>query len=153
VHAENDATINWARERLIAAGKTQMRYHAVAHSEAMEREATHRAATLAELAGARLIVLHVSCRQAAEEVVRARARGVDIVGETCPQYLFLSAADLDQPLPAAARYIFAPPPRTRESQQYLWQALSNGDLDLWSSDHSPYSLRDKIPNPEEPAFY
>ncbi len=153
VHAENDAGIRRTRERLIAAGRVGFRYHAVAHAEAFEREATHRAATLAEVTGARLVVVHVSCAQALDEVLRARARGADVTAETCPQYLFMTAADLDRPPAAAARALFTPPPRTRSSQARLWEGLAAGDIALWSSDHSPYRLADKLPDPAHPAFH
>jgi len=153
VHAENDAAIRRTSQRLIDLGRTDMRYHTVAHSEVMEREATHRAVALAEIAGARLIVLHVSCLQSAEEITRGQQRGVDVGGETCPQYLFLSAADLDQEAAKAARFIFSPPARTPTSQEYLWRALASGEIDLWSSDHSPYRLSDKLPDPGNPAFH
>ena len=154
VHAENDAGIRRTTERLIALGRTGFRYHAVARSEAFEREATHRAVTLAEVTGARLVIVHVSSAQSADEVSRGRARGTDVIGETCPQYLLLSAAHLDGPALDAARFLFSPPPRSKASQRALWQALQNGEISLWSSDHSPYRLADKLPKQGgEPAFH
>ena len=152
VHAENDAGIRYMTDRLLKSGRTALRYHTLSRSEVIEREATHRAAALAELTGARMAILHVSCAPALEEIVRARARGVDVTGETCPQYLFLSAADLDQEPEKAARYIFSPPTRSRTNHEPLWAALRYGDLDLWSSDHSPYASVDKLPDPAEPRF-
>ena len=97
VHAENDAAIRRTRQRLIDLGRTDMRYHVVAHSETMEREATHRALAFAEMTGTRMTIVHVSSWQSAEEIARARTRGVDVIAETCPQYLFVGAADLDRP--------------------------------------------------------
>lgn len=144
VHAENDAAIARTRQRLIAAGKTALRYHSVASAMAMEREATHRAIMLAEITGARVIVLHVSGEQSAEEVKRGRARGTAVIGETCPQYVFLDASTLDMPVNEAARVVFSPPPRTKSDNAYLWRALAEGDIALWSSDHSPYDLSSKI---------
>jgi dihydropyrimidinase len=118
----------------------------------MEREATHRALAFAEMTGARMTIVHVSSWQSAEEVTRARDRGVDVVAETCPQYLFLGSADLDRPARDAARFVFSPPPRSPRSQQHLWQALIDGGIDLWSSDHSPYYFGDKIGKAETPGF-
>jgi dihydropyrimidinase len=152
VHAENDAAIRRTRQRLIDLGRTDIRYHVVAHSETMEREATHRALAFAEMTGARMTIVHVSSWQSAEEVARARGRGVEVVAETCPQYLFLGSADLDRPARDAARFVFSPPPRSPRSQQHLWQALTDGGIDLWSSDHSPYYLADKIGKAETPGF-
>ncbi|HEV7254746.1 MAG TPA: dihydropyrimidinase [Mesorhizobium sp.] len=153
IHAENDAAIRRTRDRLIELGRTGMRYHAVAHSEVMEREATHRAVALAEVTGARIAIVHVSGRQSGEEIFRGRLRGADVIAETCPQYLFLTAADLDQASGKAARYLFSPPARSRASQDFLWQALADGGIDLWSSDHSPYFLKDKLGEGPEPGFH
>jgi dihydropyrimidinase len=86
-------------------------------------------------------------------VAFARSRNIDVTGETCPQYLFFTAADLNQAPEKAARYIYSPPPRSAASQDYLWAALARGDLALWSSDHSPYRLANKLPDPGNPAFH
>ena len=152
VHAENDAAIRRTKKRLIELGRTDIRYHVVAHSEIMEREATHRALALAEMTGTRMTIVHVSSHQSGEEIERARQRGVDVVAETCPQYLFLGSSDLDRPARDAARFVFSPPTRSPRSHAYLWQALADGGIDLWSSDHSPYYFADKIGKAETPGF-
>lgn len=152
IHAENDAGIRRTRDLLVGRGLADMRYHTVAHSAVLEREATHRAVAFAELTGARITIVHVSCAQSADEIVRGRQRGADVLAETCPQYLFLTASDLDRPQLEAARYLFSPPPRSRADQAYLWQALADGAIDLWSSDHSPYYLAEKI-GPAPHAFH
>lgn len=153
IHAENDAAIRRTRQRLLDQGRTAMRYHAVAHSETAEREAVHRVLAFAELTGARVTIVHVSCAQSAKEIARARQRGVDVIAETCPQYLFLSADDLDRPATDAARFMFTPPPRTQASAVHLWRGLEAGGIDLWSSDHSPYFLADKLGDAAEPGFH
>ena len=106
VHAENDAGIRRTRRRLLELGRTELRYHAVAHSEIMEREATHRALALAEITGARIAIVHISSAQSCEEVTRARARGVDVLAETCPQYVFVSAATstVPQAMPSVSSF-------------------------------------------------
>jgi len=153
VHAENDAAIRRTRKRLVGLGHTHLRYHSVALGEAMEREAAHRALTFAEIAGARVVIVHVSCRQTAEEIVRSRARGVNAIAETCPQYVFFSASDLDrEPVEEAVKYMFTPPPRSRNNQDYLWNALEDGTVDLWSSDHSPYYLSKLLSDPQKLTF-
>lgn len=144
IHAENDAGIRRTRDLLVGRGLTDMRYHTVAHSAVLEREATHRAVAFAELTGARITIVHVSSAQSAEEITRGRARGADVLAETCPQYLFLAAPDRDRPPLEAAPYIFSPPPRSGADQAHLWQALADGEIDFWSSDHSPYYLAEKI---------
>ena len=152
VHAENDAAIRRTTKRLIELGRTDIRYHLVAHSEIMEREATHRALALAEMTGTRITIVHVSSWQSFEEIARARQRGVDVVAETCPQYVFLGSADLDRSAPDAARFVFSPPPRSARSQARLWQAIEEGGIDLWSSDHSPYCFADKIGRSKTSSF-
>jgi dihydropyrimidinase len=153
VHAENDAAIRWARKRLIGHGQTQMRFHAVAHSEMAEREAVQRVLAFAELTGAAVTIVHVSSAGSLEEIERARQRGVDVLAETCPQYVFLTQDDLDRPARDAARFMFTPPPRTAESVKALWKGLETGAVDLWSSDHSPYYLADKLGTAPEPGFH
>ena len=112
VHAENHDAIAWASQRLLAEGKTAPKYHAESRPAAVEREAVHRIITLAELAGVNLLIVHVSSADALEQIRWARGRGLPIYAETCPQYLFFSADDLDRPglrgreirvQPAAAR--------------------------------------------------
>ncbi len=153
VHAENDAAIRRTRQRLADLGHTHLRYHAIAHGEAMEREAAHRALTFAEITGARIVIVHVSCAQTGEEIVRSRARNVDAMAETCPQYVFFSASDLDRmPMEEAVKYMFTPPARSRNNQQHLWKALEDGTIDLWSSDHSPYYLADLLQDPQNLTF-
>lgn len=153
VHAENDAAIRRIRERLISQGRTAIRYHAVAHPAAAEREATHRVLALAEVTGARVVIVHVSGAESLEEVERALARGVKVVGETCPQYLFLTAADLDRPGPEAVRFVFSPPARGSADQQELWRALAEGSLSLLSSDHAPNRIADRLSEGPETPFH
>ncbi|MGE0007779.1 MAG: dihydropyrimidinase [Parvibaculaceae bacterium] len=152
VHAENDAIIRRTRQRLADSGRTDLRYHTLAHAEVAEREAVNRATALAEVTGARLVVVHLSSAATAAELARARARGTDVIGETCPQYLFLSAADLGRAPGDAARFMVSPPPRQAGHGDGLWPMLSDGGIALWSSDHSPYRLADKLRDPARPDF-
>ncbi len=138
VHAENHDVIEWLTERLIAAGKTAPKYHAHAHAVPAEREATHRAITLAEVAGVPILIVHVSSGAAIEQIRWARAQALPIHGETCPQYLFLTAADLDRPGFEGAKFMCSPPPRDEANQELVWRALGDGTLDVFSSDHAPY---------------
>lgn len=152
IHAENDAIIRRTRQRLVDSGRTDLRYHTLAHAEVAEREAVSRASALAEVTGARLVVVHLSSAATAEELARARARGIDVIGETCPQYLFVSGADLDRAPLDAARFMFSPPPRNPGRGDAFWPLLEQGDIALWSSDHSPYRLADKLRDPARPDF-
>ncbi|MBC8161458.1 MAG: dihydropyrimidinase [Roseiflexaceae bacterium] len=140
VHAENGDAAFHAQRRLLAEGKTAPRYHAVSRPPRVEAEATARAIALAELVGAPLFVVHVSCGEALEEVLRGRARGVHVRAETCTHYLYTSEADLDRPDFAGAKYVFTPPPRQPHQQAVLWNALADGALQLVSSDHSVFNF-------------
>jgi dihydropyrimidinase len=142
VHAENHDAIAWASERLLAEGKSAPKYHAESRPAAVEREAVHRIVTLAELARVNLLIVHVASADALEQIRWARGRGLPIYAETCPQYLFFSADDLDKPGFEGAKYVFSPPPRDRASQQALWTGLQEGTVDVYSSDHAPYRFGD-----------
>ncbi len=136
VHAENLDCILWLTDRLEREGKTTSRYHANARPMLVEREATFRAVALAELVGAPLLIVHVSGREAIDVIAAARARGLPVVAETCPQYLFLNADDLHGD--EGAKCMCSPPPRARENALFVWRGLQGGALSLVSSDHAPY---------------
>ncbi len=138
IHAENYECIAWLTEKLEAEGKTEPRYHEDSRPMAVEREATHRAITLSEVAEANLLIVHVSGKDAMEEIRRARARGVKIFAETCPQYLFLSTRDLALPDFLGAKCMCSPPPRDPANQAHVWQGIEDGLFDIFSSDHAPY---------------
>jgi len=141
-HAENHDAIAWITARLMADGCTSPKYHPVARPQAAEREATARACMLAELVDVPILIVHVSCGGALEEIRRARARGVTVYAETCPQYLVFTAADLDRPGFEGAKWMFSPPARDRDAQQALWAGLGDGAIDIFSSDHAPYRFDD-----------
>jgi dihydropyrimidinase len=136
VHAENLDCILWLADRLEQQGKTEPRYHAVSRPQLVEREATFRAVALAELAGAPVMLVHVSGAEAIDVIAQARGRGLSIVAETCPQYLFLTSEDLEGA--EGAKCMCSPPPRGKENAAFVWRGLQNGTLSLLSSDHAPY---------------
>ncbi|SFM09424.1 dihydropyrimidinase [Bradyrhizobium sp. NFR13] len=138
VHAENHGVIAWMVKRLIDKGYTAPKYHAVSHARVSESEAFTRLIAFSELLDQPVMIFHVSTREGAAVIREARGRGVKIFAETCPQYLFLTAEDLDKPGAEGAKWMCSPPARTKDDQEALWQALSLGDLQLISSDHAPY---------------
>jgi dihydropyrimidinase len=142
VHAENHDCIAWKTDQLLAAGRTAPKYHAASRPMAVEREATHRAISLAETADVPVFLVHVSAREAAEQIAWARGRGLAVYGETCPQYLVLDASDLDRPGFEGAKFICSPPPRDPANPDALWRALQLGTLQIVSSDHSPSRFGD-----------
>lgn len=138
VHAENQDLIAWTTRRLIAAGHTAPRFHAESRPAVAEREAIHRMICLTEATGASLLVVHVSGAEALAPIREARTRGVPVFAETCPQYLVLTAGDLDREGFEGAKFVFSPPPRDRQSHDALWTGLQDRVIDVVSSDHAPY---------------
>jgi dihydropyrimidinase len=138
VHAENYDIIKWMTNRLLAGGHQAPKYHAIAHARLAEGEASHRAIKLAELLDVPLLLVHVSAPEAIEAIRAAQTQGLRIYGETCPQYLFLTANDLDRPGMDGAKFCCSPPPRDAASQEVVWQGLRNGTFQVFSSDHAPY---------------
>ncbi|MFZ4409705.1 MAG: dihydropyrimidinase [Paracraurococcus sp.] len=140
VHCENYAAIKWRTEALLRAGMSAPKYHAWSRPTIVEREATHRAIALAELVDQPIQVFHVSCEDAAEEIARAQHRGLKVWGETCPQYLTLTGADMDRPGFEGAAYMCSPSPRTTEEHAKVWEMIRRGTLDIVSSDHCGFSM-------------
>ncbi len=140
VHAENHAAIRWMTSRLQRAGLTTPKYHAYAKPSVVEREAIHRVIALAELLDQPIQIFHVSTAEGVEEIRRAQARGLKVYGETCPQYLAFTAADLDRPGIEGAKMICSPALRSEADQAALWTALKTGVLGIVSSDHAPSTL-------------
>ncbi|WP_029354532.1 dihydropyrimidinase [Bosea sp. 117] len=142
VHAENYDAIRFLTDRLERLGQTTPRFHATSRPIPVEREATHRAISLAELVDVPVVIVHVSNREAMEEIRRAQAKGLKVHGETCPQYLMLTEADLDGLGMEGAKYVCSPPPRDPASQQACWEGLQQGVFSLFSSDHCPFRYDD-----------
>jgi dihydropyrimidinase len=139
VHCENYQAIRFMTEALLARGMTAPKYHAWSRPPVVEREATHRAIALAELLDQPIQVFHVSCAEAAEEIARAQARGVKVWGETCTQYLTLTAGHMDRPGFEGAKFMCSPSPRDESEHERVWAMVQRGVLDVISSDHCGYS--------------
>src|SRR5215207_5957548 len=140
VHAENHGMIAWMGKRLVERGYTAPKFHAMSHPRVSEAEAFNRLNAMAALVDQPIMIFHVSTAEGAATVRRARGEGLKVFAETCPQYLFLSAHDLDKPGLDGAKWMCSPPPRTAEDQEALWRALALGDLQTISSDHAPYAF-------------
>ena len=138
VHAENFDAIRFLTDRLERAGQTAPHFHGTSRPIPVEREATHRAITLAELVDVPVMIVHVSNREAMEEIRRAQQRGLKVFGETCPQYLVLTEKDMEGLNMEGAKYVCSPPPRDVASQQACWEGLLQGVFSVFSSDHCPF---------------
>ncbi len=138
VHAENYDAIRFLTDRLERGGHTAPKFHGTSRPIPVEREATHRAISLAELVDVPVMIVHVSNREAREEIARARSRGLKVYGETCPQYLVLTERDMDRYNMEGAKYVCSPPPRDEASQLACWEGLQSGIFQVFSSDHCPF---------------
>lgn len=138
VHCEGYDAIRHLTERLERAGRTDPYHHAVSRPEIVEREATHRAISHAELVDVPITIVHVSGREAMEQVRWAQQRGLRVYGETCPQYITLTADDLKGLNMEGSKYVCSPPPRDAASQEAIWEGITQGVFQLFSSDHCPF---------------
>ncbi|HWA46320.1 MAG TPA: dihydropyrimidinase [Hypericibacter adhaerens] len=138
VHAENGHCVHWLGQRLEARGETGLGAFAESAPPAVEREATHRAIALAEITGAKVMIVHVSSGQALEQIRWGQDRGIPVLAETCPQYLLGLGPHLHEPGWEAAKHVCSPPPRGSDDAAELWRGLQQGAFQLVSSDHCPY---------------
>jgi dihydropyrimidinase len=154
VHAENNAMIQWMSGRLEAAGHGAPRYHAPSHPRAAEAEAINRAVELATFIDTPILIVHVSTGEGARRIAEARYAGHKVFGETCPQYMFLDATDMDLPDVEGAKFCCSPPLRDRATQEEIWRALQNGTFQMYSSDHAPYRFDEtgKLSAGPSPSF-
>ena len=143
VHCENGWAIDVLVERALAAGQTDPIYHAHTRPEGLEAEATGRSVRFAELTNASVYIVHVTCGLAADEIAAGQARGVDVSGETCLQYLTNTVEDLERPNFEGGRYVCSPPLREAHNQELLWAALDRGVLESVSTDHCPFNDEQK----------
>jgi dihydropyrimidinase len=154
VHAENHDIIKWLTGRLLDRGLGAPRYHAVSHARLAEGEATNRAVTLSQLLDVPILLVHVSAAEAIEVIRSAQTKGLRIYGETCPQYLFLTADDIAKPGMEGAKFCCSPPPRDHAAQEAVWTGLRNGTFQVFSSDHAPYRFdaSGKLPKGDKTTF-
>src|SRR5437763_4676031 len=143
MHAENGGVIDVLVKKALAEGKTAPKYHALTRPARAEAEATHRAIALAEIAGVPIYIVHLSAAEALEMVTEARDRGLPAYAETCPQYLFLSYDNYEEPGFNGAKYVMSPPLREKWHQDVLWKGLANNDLQVISTDHCPFCMAEQ----------
>src|ERR671925_2300639 len=141
VHAENGDAIDVLVKQALAEGKTDPIWHARTRPPETEGEATNRAIQLARVAGCALYVVHVSCQEAVEPIQLAREKGWNVHGETCTQYFFVDETFLERPSFEGAKYVYTPPPRAKENQEILWNAVRSNVLQAISTDHCAYLFK------------
>ena len=154
VHAENHDMIKWLAQRLVEQGHTAPRFHGVAHDPLAETEAAFRAIAMSRLVDVPVLLVHVSGGETIELIRQAQRLGANVLAESCPQYLFLTAEDMDRPGMEGAKYCCSPPPRDVDSQEAVWRGLLDGTLLTYSSDHAPYRFdgSGKLPKGDATTF-
>jgi dihydroorotase len=143
LHAETNSIMERREQRLRAAGRTEPIAHLASRPAVVAVEAVARAAILAEWTGARIHVLHISSAAELRPLAEAKARGVEITGETCPHYLLLSEKDYEK---SGGVVRVNPPVRETPNQQPLWNALMDGTVDMVATDHAPHTPEEKTRN-------
>jgi len=135
-HCENGDVIDTLIPEALAAGHTSPEYHALTRPAWGGVEATLRMAAMAEQADSPVYIVHMNVAGEVDMLKYARARGVKVMGETCPQYLFFTIDDLRRP--DGAKWICSPPMRSAEDNARLWEGLSDGILQTIGTDHCPF---------------
>jgi dihydropyrimidinase len=146
MHAETGLPIDVLVQRALAEGKRAPIWHALTRPEAAEATGTERAIALAEMAHVPVYIVHLSAQRALERVMEARDRGLPAYAETCPQYLFNSEDDLrgkDGDEFEGAKFVCTPPLRPKHHHDHLWRGLRNYDLQVVSTDHCPFCMKDQ----------
>jgi dihydropyrimidinase len=143
MHAENGIVINEIIKRALAQGRTAPKYHALTRPTRAEAEGVHRAIAIAEMAESPVYIVHLSCADSLDQVREARDRGLPAFAETCPQYLFLSYDNYEEPGFDGAKYVMTPPLREKWNQAELWKGLKTDDLQVISTDHCPFCMKEQ----------
>lgn len=134
VHCENGLATDYLEDKFREQGKPPKEVFMATRPGLLEAEATHRAISMAHIAGCPIYIVHVSAAPVLDHIRRAKAAGWRVFAETCPQYLSLTDQTTQELGPLAK---IGPPLRTRTDSEALWAALANGTLDIVGSDHAP----------------
>ncbi|MBO1002158.1 dihydropyrimidinase [Pseudogracilibacillus auburnensis] len=140
VHAENGDVIDYLVKKALKEGNIDPIFHAFTRPAEIEGEATGRAATFTGLSNSQIYIVHVTCEEAVRQIAEARNNGVDIWGETCPQYLVLDQTYLERENFEGAKYVWSPPLREKRHQDILWNALKTGQLHTIGSDQCSFDF-------------
>lgn len=143
VHCENSGVIAALQEEAVAEGRMGVDSHPSTRPAAAEAEAVGRLLRLAQIAGAPVIVVHLTCEEALEEIRAARRRGQEVYAETCPQYLLMNDQLYQLPGFEGAKYVIAPPLRKEKDQAALWQGLGQREIQTISTDHCSFTTEQK----------
>jgi dihydropyrimidinase len=140
-HCENETLVSERCRELIAAGKTGPGFHEPSRPVQVEAEGVHHLMTFAELTGAATYIVHLSCKEALDQAIAARQRGVRVAVETLIQYLTLDKTYAEKPKFEGAKYVMSPPLRDKRNQEVLWNGLRDGLIQTVATDHAPFDFR------------
>lgn len=144
-HCENETLVAERSKELLAAGKTDPGQHHESRPPIVEAEGVHHLMTFAEMTGASTYIVHLSCKEALDEAIAARQRGVDVKVETLIQYLVLDKSYAERPNFEGAKYVMSPPLRDARNQVVLWNGLRSGLVNTVATDHAPFDFNGQKP--------
>ncbi len=139
-HCENADLIVELQKKLLAEGKTGPEFHEASRPPVVEAEGVHHLMTFAEMTGAHVYIVHLSCEEALREAMAGAARGVNVWVETLIQYLLCDKADAEKPNFEGAKFVMSPPLREKKNQKVLWNALRKGFASTLATDHAPFDF-------------
>jgi dihydropyrimidinase len=140
-HCENADLVLELQKKLLSEGKTSSAYHYWSRPPVVEAEGTRHLMTFAELTGAHVYVVHLSCKEALHEAIQAKKRGVNCWVETLIQYLVLDQSHAELPNFEGAKYVMSPPLRHQSNQDVLWNGLRQGFISTLATDHAPFDFK------------
>jgi dihydropyrimidinase len=144
-HCENETLVAERQKELLAAGLTNPAQHHESRPPMVEAEGVHHLMTFAELTGAHVYIVHLSCDEALQQALAARDRGVNVSIETLIQYLVLDKTDAEKPNFEGAKYVMSPPLRDKRNQPILWNGLASGEIQTVATDHAPFDFKTQKP--------
>ena len=144
-HCENETLVAERQKELLAAGKTDPAQHHESRPPLVEAEGVHHLMTFAELTGASVYIVHLSCEEALKKALEARLRGVDVSVETLIQYLLIDKTYAEKPDFEGAKFVMSPPLRDAKNQSILWNALRTGLVQTVATDHAPFDFKGQKP--------
>ncbi len=144
-HCENETLVAERQKELLGKGLTGPEQHEASRLTLVEAEGVHHLMTFAELTGAHVYIVHLSCEEALREALAARFRGVNVSVETLIQYLLLDKTDAEKPNFEGAKFVMSPPLRDKRNQAVLWNGLTSGEIQTVATDHAPFDFKTQKP--------
>lgn len=139
-HCENETLVFERQQALLAEGATEPEAHYRSRPPTVEATGVHHLTTFAEMTGAPVYIVHLSCREALDVALQARKRGVTVWVETLIQYLLLDKTYAERPNFEGAKYVMSPPLRDKANQGVLWKAIQEGVVNTVATDHAPFDF-------------